>query len=197
MLSGALTFSMAAGMIPGRVSRVQAENDTADSKPAVAYYATKEQLMDDTFAPDADGKPKNIGKLEFGNRKEGKSWIPQTWYVLGADSGIEGDNTVVFAAEQMLVGSQFNRDKQDRNYYATDGAYTGGNPRTVSASHYGASLLREALQEMSEDSYSDEKSYFTREERKLLQKTTVTTSDISRFAAGRIAYELLYKAVIF
>ena len=45
MLSGALTFSMAAGMIPGRVSRVQAENDTADSKPAVAYYATKEQLM--------------------------------------------------------------------------------------------------------------------------------------------------------
>ena len=31
MLSGALTFSMAAGMIPGRVSRVQAENDTADS----------------------------------------------------------------------------------------------------------------------------------------------------------------------
>ena len=178
MLSGALTFSMAAGMIPGRVSRVQAENDTADSKPAVAYYATKEQLMDDTFAPDADGKTKKIGKLEFGNRKEGKSWIPQTWYVLGADSGIEGDNTVVFAAEPMLVGSQFNRDKQDRNYYATDGTYTGGNPRTVSASHYGASLLREALQEMSEDSYSDEKSYFTREERKLLQKTTVTTKDI-------------------
>ena len=178
MLSGALTFSMAAGMIPGRVSRVQAENDTADSKPAVAYYATKEQLMDDTFAPDADGKPKNIGKLEFGNRKEGKSWMPQTWYVLGADSSIEGDNTVVFAAEPMLVGSQFNRDKQDRSYYATDGTYTGGNPRTVSASHYGASLLREVLQEMSEDSYSDEKSYFTREERKLLQKTTVTTKDI-------------------
>lgn len=178
MLSGALTFSMAAGMIPGRVSRVQAENDTADSKSAVAYYATKEQLMDDTFAPDADGKPKNIGKLEFGNRKEGKSWMPQTWYVLGADSSIEGDNTVVFAAEPMLVGSQFNRDKQDRSYYATDGTYTGGNPRTISASHYGASLLREALQEMSEDSYSDEKSYFTREERKLLQKTTVTTKDI-------------------
>ena len=146
MLSGALTFSMAAGMIPGRVSRVQAENDTTDSKPAVAYYATKEQLMDDTFAPDADGKTKKIGKLEFGNRKEGKSWMPQTWYVLGADSSIEGDNTVVFAAEPMLVGSQFNRDKQDRNYYATDGTYTGGNPRTVSASHYGASLLREALQ---------------------------------------------------
>ena len=178
MLSGALTFSMAAGMIPGRISRVQAENDTTDSKPAVAYYATKEQLMDDTFAPDTDGKTKNIGKLEFGNRKEGKSWIPQTWYVLGADSSIEGDNTVVFAAEPMLVGSQFNRDKQDRSYYATDGTYTGGNPRTVSASHYGASLLREALQEMSEDSYSDEKSYFTREERKLLQKTTVTTKDI-------------------
>lgn len=178
MLSGALTFSMAAGMIPGRISRVQAENDTTDSKPAVAYYATKEQLMDDTFAPDADGKTKNIGKLEFGNRKEGKSWIPQTWYVLGADSSIEGDNTVVFAAEPMLVGSQFNRDKQDRSYYATDGTYAGGNPRTVSASHYGASLLREALQEMSEDSYSDEKSYFTREERKLLQKTTVTTKDI-------------------
>ena len=110
----------------------------------MAYYATKEQLMDDTFAPDADGKPKNIGKLEFGNRKEGKSWMPQTWYVLGADSSIEGDNTVVFAAEPMLVGSQFNRDKQDRSYYATDGTYTGGNPRTVSASHYGASLLRKS-----------------------------------------------------
>lgn len=73
MLSGALTFSMAAGMIPGRVSRVQAENNTADSKPAVAYYATKEQLMDDTFAPDADGKTKKSENWSLATARKEKA----------------------------------------------------------------------------------------------------------------------------
>ena len=69
-----LSAALMAGLVPfmpHSVSKVQAA--AGSKEPSVTAYATKEQLMDDTFAPDADGKPKNIGKLEFGNRKEGKS----------------------------------------------------------------------------------------------------------------------------
>lgn len=178
LLSGALLVGMTAGIMPGNTSYVQAEGEDS-GKPSVAYYATKEQLMDGTFAPDADGKAKNIGKLKLGNRKEGTSWLTQTWYVLGSDSGVQGDNTVIFAANPMVTGSRFNSDRQDRAYKAADGTYTGGNPATVSASHYGASGLRANLQEMAEPSYNSEvKAYFNKEQKKLLQKTTVTTRDI-------------------
>ncbi len=178
LLSGTLMVGMAAGIIPGNALRAQAEGEDS-GKPGVAYYATKEQLMDGTFAPDADGKAKNIGKLKLGNYKSGKSWLSQTWYVLGKDSGVQGDNTVIFAVNPMVTSAQFNSDRKDRSYKAADGAYTGGNPATVSASHYGASGLRANLQEMAEPSYnSEEKAYFNKEQKKLLQKTTVTTRDI-------------------
>lgn len=54
LLSGTLMVGMAAGIIPGNALRAQAEGEDS-GKPGVAYYATKEQLMDGTFAPDADG----------------------------------------------------------------------------------------------------------------------------------------------
>ena len=37
-----------------------------------AAYVTKAQLMDGTFAPDADGIVTNIGKLIFGNNSNGQ-----------------------------------------------------------------------------------------------------------------------------
>ncbi|MBD8972378.1 MAG: hypothetical protein EGQ63_00855, partial [Clostridiales bacterium] len=119
LLSGTLMVGMAAGIIPGNALRAQAEGEDS-GKPGVAYYATKEQLMDGTFAPDADGKAKNIGKLKLGNYKSGKSWLSQTWYVLGKDSGVQGDNTVIFAVNPMVTSAQFNSDRKDRSYKAAD-----------------------------------------------------------------------------
>lgn len=176
LLTGVLTFSMTAGIMPGNVLRVQAA-DTG-SKPETVYYATKGELMDGTFAPDENGKAKKIAKLQFGNRKDGTRWLSQKWYILGADSGVQGDNTVLFAAEPMVIGSQFNSDGRDRNYKTESGTYQNGNPTTVSANHYGASELRASMQAMVQSSYSEEETYFTREEKRLLQKTTVTTTDI-------------------
>lgn len=176
MLTGVLAFSMTAGIMPGNVLRVQAA-DTG-SKPETVYYATKDELMDGTFAPDENGKAKKIAKLQFGNRKDGTRWLSQKWYILGADSGVQGDNTVLFAAEPMVIGSPFNSDGRDRNYKTESGTYQNGNPTTVSANHYGASELRASMQAMVQSSYSEEKTYFTREEKRLLQKTTVTTTDI-------------------
>ncbi len=177
LLTGVLTFSMTAGIMPGNVLRVQAA-DTG-SKPETVYYATKAELMDGTFAPDENGKAKKIAKLQFGNRKDGTRWLPQKWYILGADSGVQGDNTVLFAAEPMVIGSQFNSDGRDRNYKTESGTYQNGNPSTVSANHYGASELRASMQAMVQSSYSEEETYFTQEEKRLLQKTTVTTTDIT------------------
>ncbi|MGN0535135.1 MAG: hypothetical protein ACI4IR_03940, partial [Eubacterium sp.] len=55
------------------------------TEPSVSAYATKAQLMDDTFAPDEDGYDTNIGKLAFGINDDGKV---QNWYILGKDTGV-------------------------------------------------------------------------------------------------------------
>ena len=54
----------------------------ASSTPSVTAYATKEQLMDDTFAPNSSGTAANIGKLVFGKNSSGEA---QEWYILGKE----------------------------------------------------------------------------------------------------------------
>ena len=82
-----------------------ADDDNSSKKPDVSVFATKEQLMDETFAPNENGVPKNIGKIVFGKNTKidgpFTSVNPQEWYVLGADSGVIGDNTVIFAADNI------------------------------------------------------------------------------------------------
>ena len=62
-----------------------ADEDTSYKEPNVLVYATKEQLMDGTFAPNEKGVPENIGKIVFGKNNTG---APQEWYILGKDNGI-------------------------------------------------------------------------------------------------------------
>ena len=82
-----------------------ADEDTSYKEPNVLVFATKQQLMDETFAPNENGVPKNIGKIVFGKNTKidgpFTSVNPQEWYVLGADSGVIGDNTVIFAADNI------------------------------------------------------------------------------------------------
>ena len=131
---------------------VFAEGETS-STPSVSAYATKAQLMDDTFAPDSSGNAMNIGKLVFGKNSSGES---QQWYILGKDTGVSGDNTIIFAASPIASGQVFNSNTSDKiyNYGAGTGYGESADSKTVFANHYGASELREKLQGMVEGSIS-------------------------------------------
>ena len=77
-----LSLAMVAGLVPamsGGAIKVQAASGSG-TEPSVSAYATKTQLMDGTFAPNADGTAVNIGKLAFGKNSSGN---PQEWYILG------------------------------------------------------------------------------------------------------------------
>ena len=155
-----LSLAMVAGLVPamsGGANKVQAASGSG-TEPSVSAYATKAQLMDDTFAPNAEGTAANIGKLVFGKN----SSDPQQWYILGKDNGVSGDNTIIFASSPIATGQVFNSDTSDKTYDST----------TVNANHYGASDLRVALQNM-----ATKTSYFTTAEQGLMNPTTVTTNN--------------------
>ena len=173
-----LAGTMMAGLMtvmPQSAIRVKA----AGTAPGVSAYATKEQLMDGTFAPDSSGTPANIGKLVFGKKSDGAT--PQEWYILGADSGVTGgtDNTIIFATSPIATGQMFNSSTSNKTFQSSFGVYAinppelyVGNPTEVYANHYGASDLRVALQTMATNT-----SCFTTAEQGLMNATTVTTKD--------------------
>ena len=134
--------------------------------PSVTAYATKEQLMDGTFAPNAGGTANNIGRLVFGKNSNGDA---QEWYILGNDDGVTGDNTIIFAASPIATGQKFNSSTSNKNFQSSFGVY-GTEPSAVYSNHYGASDLRAALKVM-------ETSNFTEAEQNLMNDTTVTTND--------------------
>lgn len=165
ILSILLTLCMVLMFVP---QTVFAEGETS-STPSVSAYATKAQLMDHTFAPDSSGNAMNIGKLVFGKNSSGES---QQWYILGKDTGVSGDNTIIFAASPIASGQVFNSNTSDKiyNYEAGTGYGDSAGSTTVFANHYGASDLRVALKGM-------ETSNFTQAEQDMMNYTTVTTND--------------------
>ena len=168
ILSGFLVFGMVAGLVPAAPDQTVHAKAADVSKPGVTVYATKEQLMT-AFTPDASGTNANVGKLLFGKNASGNA---QNWYILGKDDGVNGDNTIIFAASSIEENVLFNIDKSDKSYKESYGIYADGNPTEVYANHYGASRLRTTLQKMASD-----KNYFSVAEQALMQATTVTTTD--------------------
>ena len=67
-----LSLAMVAGLAPamsGGANKVQAASGSG-TKPSVSAYATKDQMMDDTFAPKKeDGTAVNYGKIVFGKKQ--------------------------------------------------------------------------------------------------------------------------------
>ena len=169
-----LSLVMAAGLVPamsGGANTVQAATGTG-TEPSVSAYATKTQLMDGTFKPGANGTATNYGKLVFGKKSDGTT--AQEWYILGTDSGVTGDNTIIFAASPIATKKAFENDFQRyKTYDSSFGVYT-SNPADVYPSHYGASDLRAVLKGMTGGSNT---SYFTTAEQGLMNLTTVTTKD--------------------
>ena len=139
------------------------------AEPSSTAYATKEELMNWDYQ-------NQVGKIVFGKDSSGN---PMQWYILGSDSGVNGDNTAIFATSPIVTGVQFEDDWQNNKFLNTwnkeydYGGYPQGSvPTEVYPNHYGTSDLRAILNEMASSN-----SYFTGTEQSLLQNTTVTTAD--------------------
>lgn len=165
LLSIVLSLCMVMALMP---QMVFAEGETSGT-PSVSAYATKDQLKDDTFAPDSSGNATNIGKLVFGKNSSGNA---QEWYILGNDTGVTGDNTVIFAASPIATNQKFEDDKDNNKTFDSSYGVYGSNPTEIYPNHYGASDLRVALQNMAINT-----DYFTTAEQGLINATTVTTND--------------------
>lgn len=167
----ALSLAMVIGLDPSfawNLTTVHAAE--ASSEPGVSAYAAKEQLMDNTFAPDADGNATNIGKIKLGKNSDGNV---QEWYVLGKDTGVDGENTAIFAASPIAAGVKFDESEVNKTYEHTFGAYADSStPTEVYPNHYGASGLRAKLNEMVA---VNNNTYFIPAEKSLIQPTTVST----------------------
>lgn len=169
----ALTAALLAGLVPalpGTAVSVKAADNTTKS-PSVSTYATKNQMMDGTFKPGADGTATNYGKLVFGKNSSGEA---QEWYILGTDKGVSVDNTIIFAASPIVYSTQFESSGSNKNDVSlwSDCNYGGVSVTEVFANHYGASNLRGELKTMAKNT-----SYFTAAEQDLMNNTTVTTKD--------------------
>lgn len=155
LLSGVLTFGMAAGLYPGGGTEtvLNAQAAEAISEPSVTDYATKKQLMDDTFKPDdGTGIGTNIGKLIFGKNSDGTA---QKWYILGQD-GIVSNNTLIFADRPIAKEVQFYSSTENRLEYGS----------TIYPNNYLHSDLDKKLQEL-------EKSCFSNQELALMKDTEI------------------------
>ena len=165
-----LSLAMVAGLVlamSGGANTVQAATGSG-TEPSVTAYATKDQLMT-AFNPDSNGNATTIGRLVFGKNSSGNA---QEWYILGKDTSVSGDNTIIFAASPIATRKAFENDWQrNKTYDSSFGVYT-SNPTDVYPNHYGASDLRVALKKMAMNT-----SYFTTAEQGLMNPTTVTTKD--------------------
>ncbi|MGN0342078.1 MAG: N-acetylmuramoyl-L-alanine amidase family protein [Roseburia sp.] len=188
-LSSVLLAGIIPGM-PGSIRHVQAS--VGESTPSVTAFATSGEMMDTFSLAGRTDENNNViitkGKIVFGKDSAGN---PLEWYILGKDEGVNGNNTVIFAASPIKNNFYFNyfkspdEDKVSGNIYAINdleenqqslfGSCIYGNeskPTSVYRNHYGVSRLRGELESIAEDS-----NYFTQVEQSLMNETTVTTSD--------------------
>lgn len=177
-----LSAALLAGMVAGNGSdlgKVYAAGNT----PGVTSFATKEELKTE-FKLDgmSDGVEDTVGRLRFGKNAYDE---PQIWYIAGTDSGVTGENIVLFAAEPILGKSQTdgttiegqkisaNKFEDPYDYEpVVDCQYSGNTPVQVYSNHYGRSELRAKLRAMAES-----EAYFTKAEQGLMNATTVKTLD--------------------
>lgn len=185
LLSGVLAFGMTAGVIPGFEGSKQSVQAATGIEPSVTAYATKEQMMDGTFATDwRSGTAANVGVLAFGKNSTQKT---QKWYILGKDKYVDGDNTVIFTVQDGIIpltrpndAQKYSTTTNDRAYKDIYGTYpTGKEPTTVPCNHYGASTLRAELNKIASDT-----ACFSTAQQNLLNTTTITT----KYTLSKVEY---------
>ena len=174
ILSIMLAMCMVLALVP---QAAFAEGET-DSTPSLSTFATKQQLMDAFSSNDADNK----GKLVFGKNSEGKV---QEWYILGKDSGVSGDNTMIFAADSIAKSLPFRSDPVNGIPYEPSWGcvYSTDSVDAVAANHYGASDLRKSLQEIAQN-----ESYFSSAEQSMMNATKIENMDYYSINSALVYY---------
>ena len=71
-----LSFILAICMVFTFMPHFVFAEGSVSATPSVSAYATKAQLMDGTFAPNADGTAEHYGKIVFGKKSDGTA---QEW----------------------------------------------------------------------------------------------------------------------
>ena len=157
---------------------VYAEGGTLE--PDVTVFATKDQMMDGTFAPKSDGTADIKARIQFGKDDIGRDY---QWFILKADQGVEGDNTIIFSmdflADERIFNSSseakiiYDYTKDDITVYSVIDSDNDGKV-IVSGNHYGASDLRKDLIAMASN-----ENMFSPAEQKLMNATPIKTHDIN------------------
>ena len=186
-----LSCVLALGAVPLSPLVYEAHAETAAADPSKVAYATKTDLMNipTTDGSDYAGDVSKVGRIKLG---KDASYKVMEWYILGSDSGVNGDNVAIFAASN-IVDSYSQKFREDFTWEETPDSYTKWEEKygtysgtTVTKdtelyyNHYGASDLRKALRSMggeTDDDSSGSSNFFSNAELDMLQATTVMTQD--------------------
>ena len=159
-----LSAAMVLGIMPSigdNLKEVQAA--TTNTAPTPGYWTDAAGL--EKFSLDAADD--TVGKIIFGQNGSGAA---QQWKIAGTDTGISGDNIILFA-DTPLGTSVFASDTSNRTF-SYDGVDT-----EVYSNHYGASDLRGVLQ-----GYASNLNYFSSAEQRKMNDTTIYTNDAQNSA---------------
>ena len=169
-VAGVLTLAMALGIAPVAIGGGIESWADSTSTPTLGTYAAKAQMVDNTFTPDeTTGTSDNIGRINFGMA---------AWFLLGGD----GQNNVdVFATsniKKMAFGTLSSSANEQKNKSVPATAICDYSPNDaptlVYESHYGASDVRAALQDMVKTGNTE---YFSDAQKAMMNVVTVTTLD--------------------
>ena len=158
-----LTAIMVIGLLPMMPSNMATVHA---AEPSSTAYATKEELMNWDYQ-------NTVGKIVFGKDSSGNA---MEWYILGSDSGVSGDNTVIFAASPIVSRVKFEDDHISLKAYQEGFGTYQTTVTKVYPNHYGASDLRVTLNNIATDN-----NYFTAKEQSLLLRTQVITTDTKNY----------------
>lgn len=138
-------------------------------------FATKSQLMSSYLSENVPYELNRYytGYISFGKDAAG---TPLLWTITGKDTGISGDNVVLFAPKSIAEEVVFQDSGLTEVLYdVTIGTYPEGKtPYSVAGNHYGASKARKYLLDIMNDNYGK---YFSKAEKNLMNTTTLTIPD--------------------
>ena len=162
-----LSLTMALSLFPGMKGTVPTVLAAGNKTPKSAYWTNVSGLKNFSLDETRDTE----GRIIFGQNGSGAA---QQWKIAGTDSGIDGDDIILFAASR-LGYSKFEDDNNTNKPYDANWNCTYLDGITVSEvfpNHYGASDLRTAL-----NSYMSGNSYFSASEKTKMNLTTIYTDD--------------------
>lgn len=151
-------------------TEIAATVDTSVSEEVGTQAQTSATTASGNAITESNGADEGQESVDVANEESASDiveYIPQEWYIAGKDSGIEGDNVVLFATCPMLSRQQYKGSETNYSYEAPTGN------KKVYSNHYGASNARALLNSMLDNT----EKYFSSAEQQLMNDTTITTID--------------------